>query len=83
MAKKITTRIINKHDVQANWDKDVVTFVPEQGEIIVYDADASFSYERIKIGDGVHVPKDLPFILDEKIATKTGVTVKTWTTADV
>ena len=83
MAKKLTTRIINKHDVQANWDKDVVTFVPEQGEIIVYDADASFSYERIKIGDGVHVPKDLPFILDEKIATKTGVTVKTWTTADV
>ena len=83
MAKKLTTRIINKHDVQANWDKDVVTFVPEQGEIIVYDADASFSYERIKIGDGIHVPKDLPFILDEKIATKTGVTVKTWTTADV
>ena len=67
MAKKLTTRIINKHDVQANWDKDVVTFVPEQGEIIVYDADASFSYERIKIGDGVHVPKDLPFILDELI----------------
>ena len=58
MAKKLTTRIINKHDVQANWDKDVVTFVPEQGEIIVYDADASFSYERMKIGDGVHVPKD-------------------------
>ena len=28
-------------------------FIPRQGEIIVYDVDATHTYERFKIGDGV------------------------------
>ena len=47
--KTIRTRIINKHETEANWNK-ATTFIPKKGEIIVYDRDASHSYERIKVG---------------------------------
>lgn len=53
-------RIINKHDTEANWNK-ATGFIPYQGEVIVYDADEYYSYERFKIGDGVTVVTDLPF----------------------
>lgn len=53
-------RIINKHDTEANWQK-ATGFTPKQGELIVYDVDTNYSYERIKIGDGVQNVNDLPF----------------------
>lgn len=53
-------RIVNKHDIEANWLK-ATNFTPKQGEIIVYDVDSTHSYERIKIGDGVHNVNSLPF----------------------
>lgn len=59
--KKINNiRVINKHDIEANWIK-ATGFIPKQGELIVYDIDDNYSYERIKIGDGVHNVNDLPF----------------------
>ena len=60
MAEKIVnSRIIHKHDVEANWlDK---TFTPSKGEIIVYDVDANHTYERFKIGDGKTDISALPF----------------------
>lgn len=56
-------RIVNKHDTEANWLK-ATGFTPKQGEIIVYDVDATYSYERIKIGDGVQNVNALPFVDD-------------------
>ena len=53
-------RIVHKHDVESNWLK-AVNFIPKQGEIIVYDKDNTYNYERIKIGDGSTLVSDLPF----------------------
>ena len=64
MADKIlNTRLVNKHDTEENWLK-AVNFIPKQGEIIVYDIDANYNYERLKMGDGVTVVSSLPFIND-------------------
>ena len=59
--KMFNTRIINKHDIEANWNK-AVNFIPIQGEIIVYDIDEIYNYERVKIGDGIRKVNDLPFV---------------------
>lgn len=67
MAEKIlNSRIINKHDTEANWLK-ATGFTPKQGEIIVYDIDENYNYERIKIGDGVQNVNNLPFVSVEVI----------------
>lgn len=53
--KKIQTRIINKHDTKANWDK-AVNFVPLKGEIIIYTDE-----NKVKIGDGETTVINLPY----------------------
>ena len=58
--KTINSRIIHKHDVEANWLK-AINFIPQQGEIIIYDIDANYNYERFKIGDGITNINNLPF----------------------
>ena len=58
--KTILGRIIQKHDIEANWNL-ATGFIPKQGEIIVYDIDENYTYERFKIGDGVTNVNDLPF----------------------
>ena len=56
MANKILkTRVQNKHDTSANWEK-ATTFVPLAGEVIVYD-----DLKRIKIGDGQTTVTNLAF----------------------
>ena len=62
--KNINARVQHKHDVEANWLK-ASSFVPKQGEIVVYDVDSTHTYERIKIGDGTTVVGSLPFVNDE------------------
>lgn len=57
---RLIGRIVNKHDVQANWEK-ATNFTPMLGEIIVYDVDENFAYERFKIGDGQQNVNALPF----------------------
>ena len=59
--KTINGRLINKHDIEANWLK-ATNFIPIQGEIIVYDIDGTYNYERFKIGDGATVVSALPFV---------------------
>ena len=59
--KEIPGRLILKHDIESNW-KRAETFVPKQGEIIIYDVDNNYPYERIKIGDGVTNVNQLQFI---------------------
>lgn len=58
--KTILGRIIQKHDIEADWNL-ATDFIPKQGEIIVYDIDENYTYERFKIGDGVTNVNDLPF----------------------
>lgn len=66
MAEKTAySRIVNKHDIEANWAL-AEHFTPKKGEIIVYDADANHSYERFKIGDGTTLVNALPFATDLK-----------------
>ena len=62
MSEKIlNSRMVQKHDIEANWLK-AINFTPLQGELIVYDADDNYSYERVKMGDGVTNVNELPFI---------------------
>ena len=61
--KNIKSRIVHKHDTEANWKK-AINFIPKQGELIIYDIDSAYIYERIKIGDGVTNVNSLPFVND-------------------
>ena len=58
--KSILAQLVNRHDSESNWS--TYDPVPKQGEIIVYDKDTSYSYVRMKIGDGVTRASELPFI---------------------
>ena len=69
MSEKIfNSRIVHKHDTEANWLK-ATNFYPKQGEIIVYDIDDTYSYERFKIGDGKTLVSALPFANDSLSAS--------------
>lgn len=69
MAEKIlSSRIVHKHDTAAHWSL-ATGFTPRAGELIVYDVDANYSYERIKIGDGTRNVNALPFVDDALRAT--------------
>ena len=74
--KSLNTRIIHKHDVAKNWEL-AVNFIPNQGELIVYDIDENYSYERFKIGDGKTNVASLPFVAEaitpEQIAAVCGI----------
>lgn len=71
---RINTRIQQKHDIEANWIK-AVNFIPKVGEIIVYDIDDSYNYERMKIGDGETNVNDLPFFANLDTVKELVVTV--------
>ena len=60
--KRVNSRIIHKHDTATNWLKS--SFVPLKGEVVVFDIDDDYSYERLKIGDGVKNVNALPFVED-------------------
>lgn len=62
--KKIPARHIQKHDIEANWNK-ATNFVPKLAEIIVYDKDNIYDYPRFKIGDGVTKVNELSFCDDQ------------------
>lgn len=74
--KQINARMQQKHATEANWLKSVYIngikenglkehpFIPMQAEIIIFDKDENYTYERFKIGDGVTNVIDLPFTAD-------------------
>ena len=66
--QSLNLRLIHTHDTEANWNSHE-EFVPKAGEVIVYDLDDMFSYERFKIGDGITKLKDLPFTVENIIET--------------
>lgn len=65
--KRIIGRAIQKHDIEENWLK-ATGFTPMQGEIIIYDIDENYNYERFKIGDGESNVNDLPFASISKLS---------------
>ena len=65
-SKELKSRIIHKHDIEKNWNR-ATTFIPKQGEIIVYDIDENNTVERFKIGDGTTLAIELPFYLEHEI----------------
>ena len=75
MEKEISGRIVLKHDLEENWLK-ATTFIPKQGDIIIYDIDENYNYERLKIGNGTDIVSVLPF-LDEDIASRI-LALETW-----
>lgn len=80
MSKLLNTRISQKHDFECNWDSESTSIIPLVGEVIIYDSEVNgngdtiatlpsgrtnpYNYARVKIGDGIHLPKDLPFVDD-------------------
>lgn len=70
----IKTRIQLKCDTEANWNKSVLvseggvekttgtSFIPREGEVIIYKADDTHPFSRLKVGDGVTNVVRLPFI---------------------
>ena len=63
----IKTRIQLKSDTEANWNKagpkdGSLGFVPLRGEIIIYSADDTHAFSRLKVGDGATNVVALPFI---------------------
>jgi hypothetical protein len=64
--KEIAGRLVLKHDIEVNWNK-AESFIPKQGEVIVYDIDENYYYERIKIGDGKTAVTNLPFYLVDEV----------------
>lgn len=50
-----------KSDTEANWNL-AVNFIPLAGEVIIYKEDSTYTYPRMKIGDGTRTVTALPFI---------------------
>ena len=78
--KRLNARIVHKHETEANWE--LSNLIPMQGELIVYDIDNTYSYERIKIGDGVQNVNDLPFA-DDALREYVDNAIETIPTPDV
>ena len=78
--KTIKTRIIQKHAVESDWLK-ATNFIPLKGELIIYDADATCTYPRFKVGDGITNVNDLPFSVKNPDWNETDPTVPDWAKA--
>lgn len=64
--KTMKSRHVQKHATEADWNRALL-FIPKQAEIVVYDIDENYNYERFKIGDGVTLLADLPFSVDSAV----------------
>lgn len=73
----LNTRIKQKHDTAENWGK-ATNFIPQNGELIVYDADNSNPSPRFKVGNGVDKVNDLPFSDDDIWAAIEDLPTKTY-----
>lgn len=62
----LNARVSHMHDVELNWNK-CTKFIPMIGEVLVYDADDTHPYQRVKIGDGKTTVVNLPFLVDATV----------------
>ena len=60
----VKARIQLKNDTEQNWNK-AINFIPLKGEIIIYSADESHPFSRLKVGDGNTPVINLPFVTDD------------------
>lgn len=63
--KTLKTRVVLKHDTEANWitaGNAANPFIPKKGEVIIYDPDGTHTYSRQKVGDGIKNINELPFL---------------------
>lgn len=66
MSYTAKTRFILKHNTEAHWNEKS-SFIPLNGEVVIYEADGNNERPRIKIGDGVKTLADLPFLTPESV----------------
>ena len=59
---------IVKVDSEENWNK-AINYIPDSFTIIVYEFENSSP--RVKIGDGIHKVKDLPFLSTKEVIEDT------------
>lgn len=59
-------RISQLHKTEAEW-QTYSRWVPNVGELVVYDPDTLHSYARIKVGDGKRTLQELDFFIDSAI----------------
>jgi hypothetical protein len=72
--KRLKGKVVHKHELEAHWLES--SYVPEKGELVVYDAEVDkegnvlelpegretpYTYPRMKLGDGVHNINELEF----------------------
>lgn len=61
-------RVSQLHKTEVEWLK-YSDWIPEAGELVVYDPDENFKYSRVKVGDGKNKLSVLSFSMDAAIAT--------------
>ena len=59
--KEVKGRVMFKGDIEENWNK-AVGFIPVDKEIIIYKPDSKYSKPRMKIGNGIDLLANLPFV---------------------
>ena len=59
-------RISQLHKTEQEWHA-MLPWVPEPGELVVYDPDENHTYARIKVGDGIRTLQELDFFIDSAI----------------
>lgn len=71
MLKTLNTRIQHKYDTQENWDSNSTTIRALSGELLIYsDGYPGISTKPLlKVGNGIDLPKDLPFITGSSLPT--------------
>ena len=73
--KRLKSKVVHKHELEVDWLKS--TYTPEKGELIIYDIevdangvtlelpngrDKPYTWQRLKLGDGIHNVNELPFL---------------------
>lgn len=68
--KNMNARFVQKHDIEANWNK-ASNFYPLAGQIIIYDPDENYDYPRFKVGiwDGKEPPTEDMLVINLPFAT--------------
>ena len=59
-------RISQLHKTESEW-RLKAKWIPEPGELVVYDPDDNYSYARIKVGDGKRTLAELDFFINSSI----------------
>lgn len=57
--KTIKGKVAHKHETETDWL--LSSYVPDAGELVIYNKDDRHPFPRIKAGDGENTVRDLPF----------------------